>query len=451
MSHMLYCLSNKDYILAISNNSFGLKERQHMLGELLKKENRQAVLFPLFDIFLNGLNFIIILFISLKLSERDFTTFTALIALGSILLILGVSVQTFTAKIVQTNKNILGSVKKMVFGLNITFTFAFIVSYQWLVNYMKASDLGLILILVMVNLHLITSYERGVLQGRSFFKHLNISFYIEVLSRVSLTLFLFYQNPDYEKAVLALNVGMLMAYLHGRYINRDFEKNKENDIVGKTTKVLNSKLWHQILSVAAANGAIYFIINIALLTANSRVIESSGTYSLSSKFAQLMIAVSMSITTVLIPKGAAIVKNQVAFKRFVVKSSFVIFGILTFVWVGYQVVLPIGLPMIYGSEGVNMVKMIRIQSIGYIFFGVTQMIVMMEVIKDRKSHLVILGLMAILYTIFLNRMTLNVQSIIQIEVLFHGFLMVFVSINFMVAKSIPLVNLQPDRRKETIL
>jgi len=394
--------------------------------KLSSKQSREAFIFPFFDILLNGFNFIIILYINKALGENNFGIFTALIAFVSIAFIVGISFQTMTAKSFNENGELTVDLKKIIFFVLLVLNLLFLLLINWLRSYLRTTFLGLMIVLAMINLHTILSYERGKLQGSKQFKQLNISFYIEVLTRTFLTILLLEQKPNFENAVLAILLGMIVSLVHSFIVN--FKTiSVDHQTIQLHTKIKNLE---KVSYILISNGCIYYLSNINILTVNHRLPQMSGIYGLSSKFSQLMLAVSMSLATILIPMASDIKTNEKELKHFVKKIILLIFILMTGIWVGYVTVLPFFLHLIYKNSTDILQNIIRIQSVAYIFFSMTQIIIMMEIVRERKRHILFLIMVSFLYTLIFNLIPAKISYLLVTEIIMHFGLFCILIIHF---------------------
>lgn len=434
-----------------------------MIQHILKQKNisKEALLFPVLDILLNGFNFLIIVFISWKLNKNDFGIFSALLALAAILFIAGVSVQTFVAKSVTHQ---VGRTEAKVMKVKVTETgssytsptmiiqvplyhkknikcilmlnFFFLLGTPLLRQLLRCDVPSILLLMATVNVHFVLSRNRGILQGLKAFRQLNISFYIEVGVRIITTLILLSIWNVYSIAVLCITIGMLSSLIHSckylkhleitftgveekdhRYgeLYRPGEQRKQS---GRFSIRMNKEM-EAIVYVILGNGFIYYLTSVNIIIVNHRVPNQSGMYSLSGKFSLLIVAVIMSIITVLLPYSQSYLEQYKAFTGFVKKWSLVLFGIGSCIWLGYMIVLPILEKILFQNEYQGLSLLVQIQSTAYIFLGLTQFLISMEIVKGRKGYLSILLIASLLYTIGLESVKPVLAYLIYIEIAVH--------------------------------
>lgn len=393
---------------------------------------KEAWLFPILDVLLNGFNFLAIIFISTRLTQDDFGIFSALVALASVMFIAGVSIQTLAAKAYASKEQLRHYLLPISLRGALVMNITYLIMIYWLKAFTRSGYFGLILVLVLVDVHLLTSFQRGVLQGLGRFRQLNISFYIEVLVRLIMTLILFLVSRTYESAVAALLVGISGAGLHGWFLNSRTLDDSTTWMMPKIHKVREAAIasLKEMITVIAGNGCLFFIAGIGILMVNYRLPDMSGVYGLATKFSQLILAVTMSVTTILMPMGAKRKHDRHLFRSFVRTSVKWLVMLLGILWLGYLLVLPIVLSWIYGQQAEALMALIRIQSIAYSLYGISQYLVQMNIVNNKSYHLMPLVLMAVAYTVLLNNFGTDIERVIWLEVLLHAALLFFMGIGF---------------------
>lgn len=373
------------------------------------KEKRDALLYPIFDVLINGFNFLIILFINRELNQNDFSIFTAIVSLASIMFIIGLSIQTMTAKSFDKEKRLTINMKSRLRQVLLLFNLIFLLNGFWLIHYIRSNLIGYLAALFLINMQTLVSYERGKIQGQKKFRHLNINFYIEVAVRITFTLILLPILPTYEVAVIAIGIGMLIAYIDGKKVNRDL-----------TIKVARSKSEKGNWSfVIAGNACLLILTNVAILSVNHQLPEIADIYSLATKFSQLIVAVALSIITILIPYAKDLQYDETKIRKFVLYSTLGILSVGIIIYLGYLLVLPVIARRLIGEQVEALLNIIFRQSIAYLFFSLSQLMVTMEIVLNRKGYIVKLVLITILYTILLNGVALELTRIINLEISIH--------------------------------
>lgn len=377
----------------------------------MKRQKLNAILYPVFDVLLNGLNFISIVFISKWLTNDNFGIFSALMALMAILFIVGISIQTFIAKGVSTftdtklvsNKLgvvVLGNVVGLIMIIPLTIL-------------MRSTVMGIILVLILWNIHMMLSYNRGYMQGTQSFKTLNISFYIEVCIKVIAIIFVLPIFPYYEIALVCVLAGLFVSWIHSvffmrRYLNEQIQTHEE-----PLKDVSNTK---KLLNVIVGNGFLYYLTGINVIIVNKRVTEISGIYGLSSKFCNLIIAVILSIVTVLLPYSSKFVSNNKVFKKFVRHWLALLSGLSVIIWLGYVFILPFFYPLFFGEEYSQIRNIIPYQSVAYIFLGLSEVIVNLNIVLEEYYHVRVLGIACIIYTLMFVFIPPQIEFFVATEI-----------------------------------
>ena len=396
-----------------------------MMIRSIKNIKKDAIIYPVFDVLINGLNFFIILYINNRLDDHQFSVFNALIALAGVLFIFGVSIQTYTAKSFDENMRLSVSIKGLYLPLFIGFNAIFLINGFWLINYIRTSYIGYVSVLLLMNIHALVSYERGKMQGRKKFRQLNISFYTEVLTRIILTLIILRWELSYEAAVISIALGMLVSYIHGLVVNRNIVKKKER-------RNLKDKNFFWLIT---SNGCIFLMTNISILTLNNRLPEISAEYSLATKFSQLLIAVTLSIITILIPYALDQLHDELAFRRFVLFGLAGLFAVVLIIYISYLIVFPVVGSWVLGEKAVTVFSIIKWQAIAYIFFPLSQFLITMDVVGNRHRYIGKLLSMGVLYVILLNLIPAQMNLFIALEVVVHVTLFISLSYKWIVRRN----------------
>lgn len=380
-------------------------------------KNNQALLFPVLDVLLNGFNFLMVLYLSHLLGPSGYGTYVTVVAFMSLIFIVGVSLQMYVSKLVASGVVELNNLKKMISYMLLLINGLIIVSGPIVIDYLRIDIESFVMIIVLIDIHTMLSFDRGILQGKKYFLQLNISFYFEVLTRLITTILLLALKADYKMAIGALTIGMFVSYIHGYLVNRknisvSINSQRLANEKSKGGKVLIANVGRVIL----ANGCVYFMSNIDILILNDRLPLLSGVYGLSSKFTDLMIAITVSVLAVLMPIASEKLKDEHAFNIFLKKTTTLMFVGLAFIAVGYYFLIPMTQQLFFSNYDLILQQIVPIQSIGTVFFGITQLLIMMAIVKDKKKHVYYLAVGVAAYMVLLNIVPANVFTFLLIDI-----------------------------------
>ena len=188
------------------------------LKELVIK--RQAWLFPILDVSLNVVNYLIHIFLSWYLFSEDYGVLSALLALLAILMVCGISFQIYVADKVS-EKIWKKTDLEEIFSLGIIVSLVIVLSMFFMTFFLKqllrCNVISILIVSLIFSFNLMTSIQRGVMQGNKNFLKLNMSFYIEVGIRLVITIILMKIYSHYDMALLAILIGMMASYVYGYY------------------------------------------------------------------------------------------------------------------------------------------------------------------------------------------------------------------------------------------
>jgi len=144
---------------------------------------------------------------------------------------------------------------------------------------------------------MILSIFRGLMQGKKRFLLLNVSFYIEVLTKSIMLFVLMRYFRSVDLALLTILAGMLLSLIHGAYSYRELI----SDFFRKPVLRFKAKTLTFIGAVGISQFALYFFTSIDMIIVNYFLPSESGVYAVVLKYSQLLFFVSFSILTVFIP------------------------------------------------------------------------------------------------------------------------------------------------------
>lgn len=392
-----------------------------------KKITLQAMIFPVLDVMLNGVNFIIIMLVSYYISPKGYGILSAHLALASILFIVGISIQTYVAKEItnHTEADLRQHFKFIIRRIILILNGTMILLSPLLIHILKGQIYTIILVMVMLDANIILGYKRGVLQGKFRFFQLNINFYIEVLSKLCLILLLLPRYRTYETALLGFTIGMGLALLHSIYIERGTVKHHTPlKLVGK------SKIGKQIWHIGMGHLFIYFMTGMNIIVINYRFEESAAAYALSTKFSLLVVAVGFSIITVILPYASKYKDQPKYFEKFVYKSVIALIGFLGLITVFYKVALPTIVPYLFKEGYTEMIDYVVIQSFAYVFLGSSYFLIHMLMLQGNRKYITALVAFGSLFTLLLTTLIKTVTMVVYAELAIYITLLIILLMIF---------------------
>lgn len=386
----------------------------------------QRYVFPIMDIALNGINYFFHIFISWYLIPNDYGILNSLLSISAILLVAGISVQTFTAKEIANSHNKEEEINK-IFKICIYFiiiVFSIITLFMSpLIKLTRGNSVSLYLVLLVFTINIILSIYRGVFQGKEEFFNLNISFYIEVISKVIFLYITLKIFPNINSVLLSIVFGMSLSLIHS------ISKNKYKV---STTSINLKETTKKLFKVYVASFFFYYFTSLDMLIINYYLPEYSGIYAVVLKYSQLLLFVCFSVITVFIPFLSKYNKDSYKFNKIKKILLLIIVVLSSISLVFYKYIMPLTVSMFFDSKYSLAKEYIFPALIPYIFLVLCFYTINIHIIKENTSYLWTLFISSILITILLNIFNSSIGEILNIETIFYGLLFIALSlqINF---------------------
>lgn len=354
----------------------------------------QAKIFPVLDIALNGVNYFFHIFCSWYLSQRNYGTLNALLSILAILLVTGISFQTFTAKEVAKKGIEAKRIYKTAFVYVAVICLFFLVFAGKVAAFTRGSHLALGITLSIFLLNLFLSILRGIFQGEKQFLNLNMNFYVEVLSKI---LFLAVFLPRFnriEVVLLSVAFGMCAAMFHG------ILKLKIRRVVVRGEGSI-SPVAKQTILIFLSNFFIYYFTSIDMIIINYNLSSISGIYAVILRYSQIILFISFSLITVFIPNLSSEVGDKKTFRERARKYFIILLGIQLFMLIAYKTLLPLSVGYLFGSEYTGASDYLLKGAFMYIALVDSFYLVNLNIILDRKRYIIPLAGTALLFSFFL--------------------------------------------------
>lgn len=354
----------------------------------------QAKVFPVLDIALNGVNYFFHIFCSWYITQINYGTLNALLSILAILLVTGISFQTFTAKEVARKGVGAKRIYKTAFVYVGVISFFFLIFIGRISSFTKGSRVALGITFAIFLLNLFLSILRGIFQGEKQFLNLNINFYIEVLSKIVFLVIFLPKFNRIEVVLLSVIFGMFTAMVHG------IVKLKIKKVVVRGEGRIVSVAKQTIL-IFLSNFFIYYFTSIDMIIVNYKLSSVSGIYAVILRYSQIILFVSFSLITVFIPALSSEAIDRAVFKRKAKNYFYILLGVQLVMLVAYETVLPVSVKYLFGHEYLEASSYLLKGAFMYIALVDSFYLVNLNIILDRKKYVFPLAGISILFTFFL--------------------------------------------------
>lgn len=357
-------------------------------------KNKQGLLFPILDVLLNLFNWGFHIIVSWYLVPAAYGTLNSLLALLSLLMVLGVSLQFLTAQhtaahgleAALTLQRLAIAVAGAVAILGLC-TLPFLC---WLTR-ADAPSVSLILCIFMLNAFL--SVRRGITQGQTTFLSLNISFYIEVLAKLAATFCLLHFWLTPLAALSGVAFGMLASLVFSLVSQRGQISSSKRDSLRPWLKRLGP--------IFGASFFLYFFSSIDMLLVNRLLPKEAGIYAVAVKYGQILFFAALSIGTVFIPHLSRARNDRQNFSGLATKLIVTLVAIDVLAILASWTLLPQTVARVFGPNYREAAPLISNAVFAYALLALCFCLVNVLVVLEEKSYLLALmgaalGLVAML-------------------------------------------------------
>ncbi|WP_348623424.1 transporter [Paenibacillus peoriae] len=317
----------------------------------------RSLMFPLFNVLLNGFNFFFHIAASWYLTGQAYGQANALLALFALLSVLGLSIQLLTAKLVSKGDQKL-ALRSLPLGslllkaplvLTVLAMIILLIFHPLLRSLLDVESGPLFMLYGLIGLHILVSSCRGDLQGRERMLALNVNYYIEVLGKLSLFFVLAALGLKLEALLLASCGGMLLSLLHGWIVSA-----RGLSLFTYSGEHIPSGLWKSLgrdfTDSLMTNLFILFCISIDMLYVQHYFPEQASSYAIALKYSQLVYYVSYSLIAAFIPKIGAQGHDRQALGKLIAVYAGLMAVAATCVYVGTTFVFPSSIPILFGAS-----------------------------------------------------------------------------------------------------
>jgi hypothetical protein len=354
----------------------------------------RPLMFPLFNVLLNGFNSFFHIAASWHLTGQAYGQANALLALFALLSVLGLSIQLLTAKLVSKGDHKLplrslplGSLLlKAPLLLTVLAIVVLVVFHPLLRSLLGVESGPLFMLYGLIGLHILVSSCRGDLQGRERMLALNVNYYIEVLGKLSLFFVLATLGLKLEALLLASCGGMLMSLLHGWIVSA-----RGLSLFSNGGEHVPSGLWKSLgqdfTDSLITNLFILFCISIDMLYVQHYFPEQASSYAIALKYSQLVYYVSYSLIAAFIPKLGAHGHDRQALGKLIAVYGGLMAVAAICVYVGTTFVFPSSIPVLFGSSYQSAEAFIPWGGWVYWLFSIVLFFVHMHVLVGRRKSM----------------------------------------------------------------
>ncbi len=400
-----------------------------MIKSFLKK--RQHILFPVLDISLNGVNYFFHVYVSWYLSGSDYGKLNALLSVSAILFVLGISFQLTTARKTAVSGDagiVLKSISANGAGVLLVVMIALILLSPIAVSLTRSSFSSVALVVLIFMINLILSIFRGIMQGLKRFFVLNISFYIEVISKIILLILFMSHFKSINITLASILAGMTISLFHSFFTFRG--------IVGKVFEKpiiqFNRKTLTFIGAVGISQFALYFFTSVDMIIVNYFLTDKSGVYAVVLKYNQLLFFVSFSIMTVFIPHLSECILDKKKFLKLSFLNIIILSGIGIVALVFYRFILPQTVSVFFGEKYEDAAQFLFLGGISYFLLIFSFMLINTMLVLDKKKYIPVLIIISLMVPGLLFFFHHTIKQVIYVNIFAYSLLLLILIYQFFI-------------------
>ena len=353
------------------------------------------MLFPFFNVMLNGFNFFFHIAASWYLTGTAYGQANALLALFALLSVLGLSIQLLTAKVVSKEDRTL-SLKQLPLGslliktpimLSFTSCIILLMLLPVLRSVLGVDSGSLLLLYILVFLHTIVSMTRGDMQGKERMLALNINYYIEVLGKLIVFFILAALGFTLAAVLIGSCAGMLFALIHGWIYS--VRQNTAPAVTAGNSKL--SGIWKSLgqdfTDSLMTNLFVLFFISIDMIFVQHYFPVQSSGYAIALKYSQLVYYVSYSLIAAFIPKLGANGDNKQGLRKLIGIYSVLMICAAIGVYIGTTFIFPLSIPLLFGEAYQSAEQYLVLGGWVYWLFSIVLFFVHVHVLIGRRKFM----------------------------------------------------------------
>jgi len=355
-----------------------------VVTEYIKK--KQHYIFPVLDILLNGLNYFYHVYVSWYLTGEDYGELNALLSVAAILLVTGISFQMATARKVAAsgdNDRVFKNYGGSGAGVLLSAVVLLLPLSPFLAGLTRSSVSSVFLVILLFSLNLVLSIYRGLMQGQKRFLVLNISFYVEVLSKTVLLFLLLPLRRSVNAAMFTIAAGMMFSLVHSLIVYRKLSR----ELLKRPVVRFRRKTLIPVAAVGTSQFALYFFTSVDMIIVNYFLIRSSGVYAVVLKYCQLLFFVSFSIMTVFIPHLSEQGGNRKQFLKLASLCTMLLCGIGVCSLIFYWLIFPPSVTFFFDQQYADAAGYLLLGGIGYFLLVLSFMLINFMLVLDKRNFI----------------------------------------------------------------
>ena len=388
-------------------------------------KEKQAHIYPFFDILLNFFNYGFHIILSWFLLPEDYGVLNAVLSVSIVMMVMGISVQTYTARISAQSRNDLGmqaSLRKALWLWTAAPLMVIVPAAPLFLRFTRANISSFILLVLLFLIHSMLSVLRGRMQGRERFLALNISFYIEVIVKITALLILLPAFPRVETALLSIVLGLSASLLYSAFFGRLSQQSSE-------THIGFSEVLKSLFPIFWANLMLYIFTSVDMLVVNFRFPDKSGYFAVTQKYGQLLFFAASSIMTVMFPLLSKYTLPRYA-KEF--RKTFLLYGGIFLSGLAlalpvYRFVLPLSVEIVFSAAYKQAAEYIFLAGLCYTLLVIVLFLATVLMAMKCNSYVAVLGFGAAAITIGLLLIQGSFVHVYLLEIVIYGILALLMS------------------------
>lgn len=356
--------------------------------------NHQAILYPFLDIPLSALNYAFLVFASWSLPRSAYGIVNSLLALLAITLMLGLALQTLTAKRVSASSTAVditailrvGGLASGLVGL------LFLCTLPLLQTITHGSAAALLALYLTFVCNIFVSIFRGIYQGQKRFLRLNLSFYIEVFGKTTTLLLCLTWFPTITTVIGAVLLGMALSLAYSLIA----DGRQGPSAHGAPTPAPLVPVLRQLSAIVAAQFLLQCLVTIDIIIINYYSPYNAGAYAVVAKYGQLILFSFLSLQTVWFPLLNRAATARSTFKTVLraVTSGYLVLSLLAIVL--YHTLLPRTIALFFGPAYADTGAWLTLGAGVYCLLAFIHLLVNLFIIINDTSYLGGLALAAVL-------------------------------------------------------
>ena len=361
--------------------------------------NQQPILYPLLDMPLSALNYAFLVFASWYLTRSDYGIVNSLLALLAITLMIGLSVQTLTAKRVSALSTSalstavdttaifhFGRLAGLLVGL------IFLATMPVLQAITHGSVAALLALYLTFVCNIFVSIFRGIYQGQKRFLRLNLSFYIEVFGKTTTLLLCLTWFPTITTVIGAVLMGMALSLAYS--LIADWRERPSSRVATTPQPII--PVLRQLSGIVAAQFFLQLLVTMDLILINYYSPYNAGSYAVVAKYGQLILFSFLSLQTVLFPILNRAAAERTTFRAVLRSVTLGYLGLSLLIIVLYHTMIPRTIPLFFGAAYADTVALITLGAGLYCLLAFIHLLVNLFIIMSDTSYLVCLAVAALL-------------------------------------------------------